>query len=94
MGFLTSDGTWASLRFQFAGINKPLVTVPRLINEGWRRVFVFEGSYLLHKVSKRKSMMDSIRGVFTVEVYIEPEDKALVFRRPASTRISTILRQP
>ena len=37
--FLTRDGIWATLLFQVAGINKPLVSVSRLIDEGWRVVF-------------------------------------------------------
>ena len=81
--FLTKDGTRASLLFQVAGINKPLVSVSRLIDEGWKVFFDIEGSYLLHKASKRKIMMDRTRGVFTVEAYVEPEDKAPGFRRKA-----------
>ena len=60
-----------------------MVSVSRLIDEGWKVEFDIEGSYLLHKASKRKIMMDRIRGVFTVESYVEPEGKAPGFRRPA-----------
>ena len=81
--FLTNDGTWASLLFQVAGINKPLASVSRLIDEGWRVVFDIEGSYLLHTLSKRKIMMDRTRGVFTVEAYVESEDEAPGVRQPA-----------
>ena len=81
--FLTKDGTWASFLFQVAWINKPLVSVSRLIDEGWKVVFDIEGSYFLHKVPKRKILMDRARGVFTVESYFEPECKAPGFRRPA-----------
>ena len=81
--FLTKDGVWATLLFQIAGINKPLVSVSKLIDEGWRVVFDVEGSYLLHKSTKRKIMMDRTRGVFTVEAYVEPESDAPVFSRPA-----------
>ena len=69
---LTKDGTWASLLFELAGTNKPLASVSRLFDEGWRVVFDIDGSYLLHKVSKRKIMMDRTPGVFTVEAYAEP----------------------
>ena len=81
--FLTKDGTWASLLFQVAAINKPLVSVSRLIDEGWKVVFDIEGSYLLHKASKRKIMMDRTREVFTVETYVEPEGKSPGFMQPA-----------
>ena len=83
MRFLTKDGVWATLLFQIAGINKPLVSVSKLIDEGWRVVFDVEGSYLLHKATKRKIMMERTRGVFTVEAYIEPENEAPVFSRHA-----------
>ena len=81
--FLTKDGVWATLLFQIAGINKPLVSVSKLIDEGWRVVFDDEGSYLLHKITKKKIMMDRTRGVFTIEAYIEPESEAPVFSRRA-----------
>ena len=81
--FLTKEGTWATLLFQVAGINKPLVSVSRLIDEGWRVVFDVDGSYVLHKKTTRKITMNRTRGVFTVEAYVEPEDKKPVFTRPA-----------
>ena len=81
--FLTRDGVWASLLFQVAGINKPLVSVSRLIDEGWRVVFDDEGSYLIRKKTKKVIRMDRTRGVFTIEAYIEPEDNKPVFSRQA-----------
>ena len=83
MRFLATDGTWASLIIQVAGINKPLFRVSRLIDEGWMVFFDIECSYLLHEASTRKIMMDRIRGVFAVQAYVEPEDEAPGFRRPA-----------
>jgi hypothetical protein len=81
--FLTRDGVWASLLFQVAGINKPLVSVSRLIDEGWRVIFDDEGSYLIHKKTKKIIRMDRTRGVFTIEAYVEPEDNKPVFSRQA-----------
>ena len=94
MRFHTKDGNWASLLFQVAGINEPLVSVSRLIGEGWKVVFNILGSYLLHRVSKIKIMMDRTRGAFTVEAYVKPEDKAPASRRPACARIIMIPWQP
>jgi hypothetical protein len=81
--FLTRDGIWATLLFQVAGINKPLVSVSRLIDEGWRVVFDDEGSYLMHKKSKKMIHIDRTKGVFTVDAYVEPEDSKPVFSRQA-----------
>ena len=47
--FMTPEGTWATWIFQAAGINKPLVSVSKLIADGWRVIFDEERSYLLHK---------------------------------------------
>ena len=86
--FLTKDGTWTSLVFQVAGINKPLVSVSKLIDEGWRVVFDEEESYMVHKVSKSKIVIDRIRGVFTIDAFVEPESVEVTkakapFTRPA-----------
>ena len=47
--FLTENGTWAQWVFQVAAINKPLVSVSKLIDDGWRVVFDEEASYLTLK---------------------------------------------
>ena len=81
--FLTRDGVWATLLFQIAGINKPLVSVSKLIDEGWRVVFDAEESFLLHKATGKRIVMDRTRGVFTIDAYVEPEDSKPVFSRQA-----------
>ena len=81
--FLTRDGVWATLLFQIAGINKPLVSVSKLIDEGWRVIFDADGSYLLHKQTGKRIAMDRTRGVFTIDAYVEPEDRQPVFSRQA-----------
>ena len=46
-------------------------------------MFDDEGSYLLHKKTKKIIRMDRTRGVFTIEAYVEPENTEPVFSRQA-----------
>ena len=92
--FLTKDGTWASLMFQLAGINKPLVSVSRLIDEGWKVVFDDEESYMLHKKTNRKIVMERTRGVFSIEAFVEPESKEPVFSQPARAKTRVVSTRP
>ena len=69
---MTPEGTWATWIFQVAGINKPLVSVSKLIKDGWRVTFDEERSYLLHKVTGHTIDLKCERGVFTVEAFVEP----------------------
>ena len=70
--FMTPDGTWATWIFQVAGINKPLVSVSKLIADGWRVVFDQDRSYLLHKKTGHTIDLKCERGIFTVDAYVEP----------------------
>ena len=74
--FLTHGGTWASWTFQLAAINKPLVSVSKLIDDGWRVVFDDEASYLIHKKTKRTIQLQRERGVFTIDAFVDPADSA------------------
>ena len=69
---MTIDGTWATWVFQVAGIHKPLVSVSKLINNGWRVIFDEERSYLLHKATGDTIDLKSERGIFTIEAFVEP----------------------
>ena len=81
--FLTTEGTWATWIFQVAGINKPLVSVSKLIADGWRVVFDEERSYLLHKASGHTIDLTCERGIFTVEAFVEPASGSPGFTRQA-----------
>ena len=68
--FMTLDGTWTELMFQLAAINKPLVSVSKLIENGYKVVFDDDNSYILHKKTKKIIKMRKERGVFVVDAYI------------------------
>ena len=85
--FLTQNGTWAQWIFQVAAVNKPLVSVSKLIDDGWRVVFDDEASYIIHKRTGNKINIRRERGVFVVDAVVDPADpkkkvKGQVFRRP------------
>ena len=51
--FLTESGTWTNWTFQVAAINKPLVSVSKLVDDGWKVVFDEEQSFIKHKKTGR-----------------------------------------
>ena len=81
--FMTPEGTWATWVFQVAGINKPLVSVSKLIADGWRVVFDQDRSYLLHKRTGHTIDLKCERGIFTVDAYVEPASGSPDFTRQA-----------
>ena len=78
--FMTLDGQWVELMFQVAAINKPLVSVSKLTEQGYRVVFDDE-SYIYHKKSKQVIKMRKERGVYVVDAYV-PKKADSGFTRP------------
>ena len=68
--FMTLDGKWVELTFQIAGINKPLVSVSKLTEQGYKVVFDDDESYIYHKKSKQVIRMRKERGVYVVDAYV------------------------
>ena len=73
--------------FQVAAVNKPLVSVSKLIDDGWRVVFDEEASYIKHKRTGKIINIGRGRGVFVVDAFVDPEktkqkNEDQVFRRP------------
>ena len=52
---MTLDGLWTEILFQLAAINKPLVSVSKLIETGYRVIFDEDNSYIMHKRFNRSS---------------------------------------
>ena len=68
--FMTQDGTWCEWIFQVAGIHKPLVSVSKLIEAGYRVIFDEQNSYIIHKRTKQIIKMRKERVVFVVDAYV------------------------
>ena len=64
----------ASILFQIAAINKPLVSVSKLVDEGYEVVFKEEESYILHIETGKKILLKRERGVFVIDAYASPTE--------------------
>ena len=53
-----------------------MLSVYKLIDDGWRVVFDFDGSYLFNKKTKKIIMLNRERGVFAIDAYAEPEPES------------------
>ena len=85
--FLTENGTWVTWTFQVAGINKPLVRVSKLIDDGWRVVFDDEASYIKHKKTGRTIELTRGRRVFVIDGFVDlSNDKSDFNRRDSDKR--------
>ena len=67
---MSGDGVWAKWIFQVAAINKPLVSVSKLVESGHRVIFDDEGSFIQNKKSGDIIKMRKERGVFVLDAYI------------------------
>jgi hypothetical protein len=68
--FMTIDGTWTEIMFQLAAIHKPLISVSKLNETGYKVVFDEDKSYILHKKTKKVIHMRKERGVFVIDAYV------------------------
>ena len=72
--FMSAEGVVASILFQIAAINKPLVSVSKLVDEGYEVIFTTAESYILHRETGKKIQMKRERGVFVVDAYASPTE--------------------
>ena len=68
-------------------MNKPLVSLSKLIDDGWRVVFDEEASCLKHKKTGNTINIRCVRGVFVVDAFLDPantdnNNQGQVFTRP------------
>ena len=79
---MTMDGVWVELMFQLAGINKPLVSVSKLTEEGYRVIFDDQHSHTYHKRTKVINTRKD-KGVYVIDAHV-PKKKEQGFTRPRS----------
>ena len=72
--FMSAEGTVASILFQIAAINKPLVSVSKLIDEGYEVIFTLAESYILHRETGKRILLKRERGVFIIDAYASPTE--------------------
>jgi hypothetical protein len=86
LSFMTADGTWGKWIFQIAAINKPLVSVSKLVESGHKVIFDESGSYILHKATGDIIKMKKERGVFVVDAYVPKQQKPVKDSKSLFTR--------
>ena len=69
--FMTREGSWMEIVFQVARVNKPLLSVSKLIDSDMRVVFDKSGSYIYNKLTGDIVRVKRERGVFVLEAFVE-----------------------
>ena len=87
--FWTEEGVGLSWIFQVTKVNKPLVSVGKLIEEGWRIVFDEEASYIKHKKTEQIMAPSKERGVSIVKGYVEKDPETVLGGHTAINAVST-----
>ena len=73
VGFMTREGSWMEIVFQVARVNKPLLSVSKLIDSEMRVVFDKSGSYIYNKVTGDIVRIKRERGVFVLEAFTKDD---------------------
>ena len=68
--FMSIDGTWTKIMFHLAALNKPPISVSKLIEERYRVVLDEDNSYIIHKKINMIINMRKARGVFVVDAHM------------------------
>ena len=74
--FMSGEGTWAKFIFQIAAINKPLVSVSKLVEDGYRVIFDDDESYILQKKTGNIITMRKEQGVFVIDAYVTKKPRS------------------
>ena len=83
---MTREGSWMELVFQVAKVNKPLLSVSKLIDSDMRVVFDKEGSYVYNKRTDDIVRIKRERGVFVLEVFVDKGPQTPVNNHPVFSR--------
>ena len=73
------DGTLTE--FLLPAINRPLVSVSKVNEAGYKVVFDEKNSYIMHKKTKRVVKMEKEKGVFVINANV-PKKPEAGFSRP------------
>ena len=87
VGFWTADGIGTSWTFQVCQVNKPLASVAKLVDDGWKVIFDSELSCLVHKRTGKVIKLKKERGVYVIDAYIESDPQT---QFPAARPIATL----
>ena len=82
--FTTAEGYTCSLRFQIAGVERPLVSVSQLAKSGHTVEFLRDQAIIVHKASGRKMSLPRVGGVYVLRMRVRDSTttEGPVFSRP------------
>ena len=83
--FTTAEGHSCSLRFQIAGVERPLVSVSQLAKTGHTVEFSKDQAAVTHRASGRKLKLPRVGGVYVLRMRVRdgpPSSEGSVFSRP------------
>ena len=83
--FTTAEGHSCSLRFQIAGVERPLVSVSQLARTGHTVEFSKDMAVVTHRASGRKLKLPRVGGVYVIKMRVRdatPSPEGPVFSRP------------
>ena len=66
----STEGIKRQIRAQVCDVNKPLLSVSRIMNAGNRVVFDLDGSYIEDQHTKEKIWMEEQGGMFSVKLWV------------------------
>ena len=74
----TAEGTWRSMRFQAAPVERPLGSVMRICAAGHRVVFdAEEGSYILNKTTGEINWLREDNGNYVMDTWVLPPSEVM-----------------
>ena len=83
--FTTAEGRPCSLRFQIAGVERPLVSVSQLARTGHAVEFGRDMAEVTHRASGRRLQLPRVGGVYVLKMRVRdvaPSPEGSVFSRP------------
>ena len=73
----TSGGSIRTITAQICDVNKPLLSVRKIVESGNRVVFEPHGSYIQDGKTQEKTKLDIVGGMYTLEVWVKEGEKGI-----------------
>jgi hypothetical protein len=72
---VTEDGQEVGMTFQVTKVRGPLGSVRRICEAGNKVVFDEEGSYIENKKSKKRTVIEKVKGVYVLKLWVKREEQ-------------------
>jgi hypothetical protein len=75
---ITEDGQEVGMTFQVTKVRGPLGSVRRICEAGNKVVFDDDGSYIENKKSKKRTVIEKVKGVYMLKLWVKKEEQQKV----------------